>query len=297
MKLGVADWLPHALPAATSDSPTPTAKPIDAAACRAVRDAGFRGSSLYIREPLSMDARDTENLRRAFYDADLEIAQLNGRYQTLCNPDDTLRAEGIAGLQALVRIGAALHAPSVYARPGTLNPANQWWAHPDNYTQVMFDRIADSLKRVAKVAEVEGIDVAIEGHVTSTLDTPQRVKDLMEAVSSNRLKFNLDPVNFIGDIRSAYEPAGRLHELVELLGQYIVVAHAKDCTVADGHVVHINETTPGAGRLNYAQFMSSFHRLAPNGYFIIEHIPPSEAIKARAYVVPLAKQLGIPLET
>jgi sugar phosphate isomerase/epimerase len=284
MKLGVADWLPQ------------VSQEIDTNVCRRVRDAGFRGSSLYIREPLKITDDEVVRLAQAFAEADLDVAQLNGRYETLCNPDEVLRAQGVAGLQALVRIGARIGAPSVYARPGSLNPTNQWWAHPDNHTQATFDRIVDSLKQVMVVAEGEGVLVAIEGHVTSALDSPRRVLELIDAVDSASLRFNFDPVNFVGTIKDGHDPSGVLKRLAEVLGLYVVAAHAKDCRVMDGHVVHISEVTPGTGAMNYPLFLQLAQQLMPDGYFIIEHLSRDEAEKARDFVVPLAKQLGIPLE-
>jgi hypothetical protein len=48
--------------------------------------------------------------------------------------------------------------------------------------------------------------------------------------------------------------------------------------------------------MNYPLFMRQFQQLAPDGYFIIEHLPDAQVLESRDFVVPLAKQLGIPLE-
>jgi sugar phosphate isomerase/epimerase len=229
-------------------------------------------------------------------DGDLEIAQLNGWYETLCNRDDALRAQGVAGMQALVRIGATLRAPFVYVRPGGHNPRGHWYAHPENHTQATFDHIVDSLKQVMKVAEAEGVIVAIEGHVLSALDTPRRMRELIDAVGSPKLKFNFDPVNFTGTVKDVHDTSRVLNELVNELGQYVVAAHAKDCKLGDALVVHVEEVVLGTGTMNYPLFMRQFQTLAPDGYFIIEHLPDEQVLQSRDFVVPLAKQLGIPLE-
>lgn len=296
MKLGVAGRLPRL------DEPFPAFLPgdwrmIDAEACRRVRAAGFRGSSLFINKPLEATAADVQRVGQAFVDGDLEIAQLNGWYEALCNPDESLRAQGVAGMQALVRIGALLKAPTIYVRPGGLNPNGHWYAHPENHSQPTFDRIVDSLKPVMKVAESEGARVAIEGHVLSALDTPRRMRELIDAVGSPALKFNYDPVNFTGTVKDVHDTTRILNELYEQLGAFTAVAHAKDCRLADALVVHIDEVVLGTGTMNYPLFMRQFHELAPDGYFIIEHLPDDEVLQSAQFVVSLSRQLGIPLET
>ena len=54
----------------------------------------------------------------------------------------------------------------------------------------------DSLKQVCAAAEEYGVLLAVEGHVLSILDTPGRVVELIDAVGSDALRFNMDPVNF-----------------------------------------------------------------------------------------------------
>ena len=243
-----------------------------------------------------MTREDVTRVYQAFKDADLGIAQLNGWYESLCNYDDDVRAQGVAGMSALTRIGALVQAPSVYVRPGGHNPNGHWYAHPENHTQRTFDNIVDSLRKVCAVAEQEGVLVAIEGLAISALNTPQRMRQLIDAVGSSALKFNYDPVNFIGTVQQVYDTSGVLNDMFNLLGRVTVAAHAKDCNLADKLVVHIDEVIPGTGTMNYELFMRQFQQLCPDGYFIIEHLPDAHVPAARDNVVALAKKFGIPLE-
>lgn len=295
MKLGIAGQLPRL------DEPRPVLLPpdwraIDAPAARIVRDAGFRGASLFINRPLEADESDLRRVKQAFADAGLEIAQLNGWYETLCNYDDAKRAEGVQGMQALVRIGREVGAPNVYVRPGGHNPNGHWYAHSENHSQRTFDNVVDSLRRVCAVAQTEGMIVAIEGHVLSALDTPQRMRELMDAVGSPVLKFNYDPVNFTGTVKQVHDTSSVLNDMVAILGRDTVVAHAKDCRLGDQLVVHIEEVVPGTGMMDYELFMRQFQQLCPHGYFIIEHLPNHLVPQACANVVALAQRFGIPLE-
>ncbi|MCS6849002.1 MAG: sugar phosphate isomerase/epimerase family protein [Anaerolineae bacterium] len=295
MKLGVAGQLAH------PDEPNavllpPDWRTIDVAAARRVRQAGFRGAQLFIHRPLEADLDDVRRVKRAFDAAGLEVAQVNGWYEPLCSYDDAVRAAGVRGMQALVRIGRMVNAPSVYVRPGGHNPNGHWYAHPENHSARTFDNIVDSLRRVCATAQDEGVTVAVEGHVLSALDTPQRVRDLLDAVGSPALKFNCDPVNFVGTVKQVHDTASVLNELYDLLGRDIVVAHAKDCRLADQLVVHIEEVVPGTGVLDYALFMRRFQAACPDGYFIVEHLPNALVPQARDFVQAVAHHHDIPLE-
>lgn len=294
MKLGVAGQ------SSRPDEPNavllpPDWRTIDAAATQRVRQAGFRGAQLFIPRPREADPQDIHRVKRAFDEAELEVAQVNGWYEPLCSYDDDIRAEGVRGMQALVRIGRMVDAPSVYVRPGGHNPNGHWYAHPENHSMRTFDNIVDSLRRVCATAQEEGVTVAVEGHVLSALDTPRRVRDLLDAVGSRALKFNYDPVNFIGTVKQVHDSASVLNELYDLLGRDMVAAHAKDCRLADQLVVHIEEVVPGDGVLDYALFMRRFQDACPDGYFIIEHLPNALVPRARDFVRSAAQRHGIPL--
>lgn len=284
MKLGVAGLLPGDW------------RKIDLAQVRKVKQAGFLGASLFIQKPLDVELDEMRRVKSLFQNAGLEIAQANGWYEALVNPDEGIRLQGIQGLSALVRIGALVGAPTTYVRPGGLNPRGHWYPHPENHSPATFDRLIDSLKKVSLVAESEGILLAIEGHVLSPLDSALRVRQLLDAVSSPALKFNTDPVNFIGTVKDVHHTRPVLVELDRLLGKDTVVGHAKDVALQDNLVVHIEEVLLGTGTMDYAFFLSKFQESSPDGYLLIEHLPDDKVPLARQALVQIATNMNIPLE-
>jgi sugar phosphate isomerase/epimerase len=283
MKLGVSGMLPGDW------------RMIDGNATRRVRDAGFLGAQLFINKPLEADPRDIERVKSAFHESDLEICQANGWYEALVNPDDEIRAEGVRGLQALTRIGRMVNAPTTYVRPGGVNPRGHWYAHPDNHSVQTFDRLVDSLKKVGRVAQAEGMILAIEGHVLSPLDSPQRIRDVLDAVASPALKFNTDPVNFIGTVKDVHDTRQILNQLFDMVGPDTVAGHAKDVTILDALVVHIEEVLIGNGTLDYSLFLTRFQEFNPDGYLMVEHLPDEKVPLARKALVEKAQAIGIPL--
>ena len=284
MKLGVVGLLPPW-------------QQIDFGSARQVRAAGYCGVSIFFQRPLEADPAAIRRLKSVLDSAGLEVAQANGWYEVLVNPDDDLRAQGIQGLQALTRIGRLLDAKTVYVRPGSLNPQGAWYPHPENYAPRTFERLVNSLRQAAQTAQAEEMVLALEGHVLSLLDTPQRMRDVIEAVDSPALKFNTDPVNFIGTVKDAYDPSQVLNDLVALLGKYTVAAHLKDLAVQDKLVLHIDEVVIGEGTMDYGRLLPQMEQINPDMYGIIEHLPDEKIPQARAGLMRAAEKAGIRLAT
>lgn len=266
---------------------------IDAATCRAVQAAGFSGVSIVIDKPLEAQPDEIARVKAALDITGLRCAQANGMYERLIDADPARRALGIRGHQALTRIGRALDAHCVYVRPGSRNPRGHWWHHKDNHTQEAFDTLVDSCKQIARTAEQEGMTLAIEGHVSSTLDTPQRARDLLDAVGSPALKFSMDPVNFTGTVADVHDTTRILNALFDTLAKDTVILHAKDCALQDGHVVHIDEVLLGTGTMDLGLLLSRVAKDAPQAYVLIEHLSDDKIPAARAAIGAAAQKLGL----
>jgi sugar phosphate isomerase/epimerase len=266
---------------------------IDFETCQRVRAAGFSGASVVIAKPLAVQRPDVQRVKQAMDAAQLKCAQANGWYECLINADPALRAEGVRGHQALTRIGRMLDAHCVYVRPGSHNPRGHWWHHAENHSQKTFDVLVESCKQIAKTAEQEGMTLAIEGHVSSTLDSPQRVRDLLSAVGSPALKFSMDPVNFTGTVADVHDTRRVLNALFDALARETAILHAKDCALQDGHVVHIDEVLLGTGTMDYGLLLTRLSQEAPNAYVLIEHLPDEQVPLARKAIGAAAQKVGL----
>jgi sugar phosphate isomerase/epimerase len=269
---------------------------IDAAGARKVREYGFRGLSVFFSRPLEADLQKVKALKPVLDDAGLETAQANGWYEALVNPDDALRAEGVRGLEALCRAGRVLDAETVYVRPGGLNPRGHWYAHPDNQTPQTFDRLVDSMRKASSTAQAEGMRLAIEGHVLSVLDTARKIRDLLDAVGSPALKFNVDAVNFIGTVRDVHNTRPILKEMFDLLGKDTIAAHMKDLAIQDELVLNIQEVVIGTGSLDQEYYLELCQEYCPDIYCLIEHLPEEKVPLARTGLLKAAANARIQLE-
>jgi sugar phosphate isomerase/epimerase len=283
LKLGVAGLLP-------------AWQQIDLACAQRVRAAGFRGASIFFDRPLETDPDQVRALKAILDEAGLEAAQANGWYEVLVNPDARLRGAGIQGIQALCRIGRILDAGSVYVRPGSLNPRGAWTPHPLNHAPETFDCLVDSLKQACAAAEEEGVYLAVEGHVLSPLDTPRRMRDVLDAVGSPALKVNIDPVNFIGTVRDVHNTRPVLAELFDLLAADTIAAHLKDLALGDDLVLHINEVVIGEGVLDYPYLFQRLAEMPHPVYCLIEHLADEKVPQARDALLRAAREAGVTLQ-
>jgi sugar phosphate isomerase/epimerase len=259
-----------------------------------IREMGFGGASWHL---VGIDAWPVAAMRemaQRLADAGVALAQLlPPPHPSLAAPDPVVRRAGVEQMIALVSIARQIGAGNLYVRPGSAGGAHAWSTHPENHLPETRARLVESLRALARAAEGEGVTLAIEGHVVSPLDTPEHTREVIDAVGSPALRFNLDPVNYIGAVTDAYRSTALLTRLFQELGPLVVSAHAKDVTVEDRHVVHISEVVPGRGYFDHATFLRLFEADCPGGFLIIEHLPPEQVPEARAFLGRVAARLGI----
>lgn len=192
-------------------------------------------------------------------------------------------------------VAADLGAGMVLSGPGSRNPRGPWHPHPENHSQGAEDALVRSLTEAARYCDEYGVPIALECHVTSTLDSVARARRVLDRVGSPWLKVSLDPVNFIPDFATLWDTTALLNDLFDTLGPAIAAAHIKDAYAEERLIVHISETVPGDGCFDFATFFRRFEELLPGGYGLVEHLPDSLVPQAVAYVRQTLTELGLPI--
>jgi sugar phosphate isomerase/epimerase len=258
-----------------------------------VREHGFTGASVMLTDPDAVSHSVLDNARAVLEGEGVRVCQSNARYPALVHPDPERRAEGVRLAQAACRAAARLDAAYQLIRPGSLSPAGDWRPHRDNHTAETRDRLVDSLRHVSRAAEDAGVAIGLECHVISPLDSPRRVREVIEAVGSPALKYNADAVNFVASFQDAYDTPRVLERIFSELGPHVVSAHVKDVCLGDRLVVHIDECVPGEGIFDLVTFLRLYEQHNPDGYAIIEHLPDAKIPQAKAGVDAALQAAGI----
>jgi sugar phosphate isomerase/epimerase len=269
---------------------------VDYELARRIAELGFHGTGAHLTVPASSIAPDTAANVKALLDAvGVEFLQLWGPYPCIIIPDEAARQQGVDGACALVRLAAQMGVPAAGIRPTSLNPRGDWWPHPDNFSQRSEDLFVQSLSEILQTAEDYDIDIVLETHVTTVLNTPERIRRVIERAASPRVKLNLDPCNFIGDLEKAFNPEPVIDRLFTELAEYIATVHVKDYYLEDRFVIHITETVIGTGLMDIDAILRRLHAIQPDGYVIVEHLPVDLIPLAKRNLTERIQRLGLPI--
>lgn len=261
---------------------------------REAAEIGLTVLNLRVSDPENVRDADIARVRRIFAENGLAVGQTNGNYGGgLVSSDEGERARAIKFVKRMCNLTRRLGAPNTYLRPGSVNPRGAWLPHPENRSVKVFDRLVDSARQICKVAENEGVKVAVEGGVVSPLHSPRRVRDFIDAVGSRALGFNQDPVNFIGSVEDAYDTTRLVNEFFELLGGVTLGAHTKDFRLVEGLLPHFEEEEIGKGMLDHVTYLRRMQQSCPNGHVLIEHLPKEKFAPAYDAVMRFSKQAGV----
>ena len=263
---------------------------------RFAAELGFHGVGAHLNVPASTVSDATaQTVKSVFADQNMPFLQLWGPYPCIISPDESIRRAGVSGAQAIIKLAAKLGVSVSGVRPTSLHPNGDWWPHPDNYAPETEDRLVRSLKEILQVADDYGVNIALETHVTTMLDSPQTIKRVIERTESNRLKVNIDPVNFMGDLRTACNPTETINEVFDILGPYVDTVHVKDFYFEERLVVHITETVIGTGLMDLDTVLRRSDEVLGDGYVVIEHLPIDLIPLATRNLTSKIQELGIPL--
>ena len=258
------------------------------------RELGFSGIGAHLTAPASTVSHEVAARVRASIDGNgLEFLQVWGPYPSIISADEEVRRRGVEGARDIARLAARLGVPASGIRPTSHNPRGDWWPHPENHSQASEDRLVRSIDEVLEVAVPLGVAIVLEKHATSTLDSAQRVKRVIERTDPRHVRVNIDPANFVADLATAFDPTPMVNELFDVLGEHCATVHVKDYDLEDRFIVHISEAVPGTGMMDLDTVLRRTAALGPESYAIVEHLPLGQIGQAKRHLAERAAALGI----
>lgn len=250
---------------------------------------------------VGLDPAWTDDQARAYgqrwRDARIVVAHA-GCYTNLESPPGPVREAQISRLQRTIELAAHAGIPHVVSGAGHMHPTRTDRvdiAHPDNWTAAALDRLVESSTEVAALAAAAGVTFCIEPLVTTTLNSPATLAEVVRRVGTRGFGVLLDPVNLM-DLATYFDNGRVIQACFDLLGDAIKVLHAKDTLLRDDvPTYHMSETIPGRGTLDYETLLRCIEQLRdPDTALIIEHIHEEHAIaEARDYIQDVAARMGI----
>ena len=156
----------------------------------------------------------------------INIAAVSGTYNMI-HPDPEQRQAGLRRLRILASACKHMGTSIITLCTGTRDPQNMWRWHPENTSPEAWEDLLNSMEAALHIAEEEDVILAFEPEQANVIYSATRARALLDSMQSPRLKVVMDPANLI-------VPENKQHmhhildEAFELLGEYIVLAHAKD---------------------------------------------------------------------
>ena len=215
------------------------------------RELGFTGMGAHLTVPAAaIDDATAERVREAVATNGLELFQLWGPYPSIISEDEDARRTGVEGARDIVRLAARMGVPASGVRPTSHNPRGDWWPHPQNHSAATEDRLVRSISDILETAVASGVDIVLETHATSTLDSAERIKRVIERTDPTHVRVNIDPATFVQDLATAFAPTPMVEEMFDVLGPHCATVHVKDFYLEDRFIVHISETIAGTGLMD-----------------------------------------------
>jgi sugar phosphate isomerase/epimerase len=258
---------------------------VDAGLVRWLHGLGISVLTTHFQPSAEVVAKHAERVRGVLAEHDISIVQATGYNPQLTHPDDGVLTTELERLRAAFATARLLGAEMIISGCGSRHASAFYGPHPDNHLPETRERLVASLERVAPWAEEAGVILALECHVTTTLDTPEHIREVIQAVGSPFVRANFDPVNLLGDLSQVWHNAEAMRQMWQTLGTcYAKSAHIKDVRPDPEFVVHISEAPPGEGVLDLDAFFEVVCQIGEGTAVIVEHLPADRAVSAIEYV-------------
>ncbi len=206
----------------------------------------------------------------------IDIAAVSGTYNMI-HPDSQVQQRGLRRLRTLAAACQRLGITVITLCTGTRDPADMWHWHPENASSQAWSDLLRAMEAALSIAEEEQVTLAFEPEQANVVNTASHGHALLVAMQSPRLKVVIDPANLIvpGDERQMSQV---LDEAFDLLGEHIVIAHAKDRGADDTF------RAAGEGILNYDHYLRLLQVSAFTGPLIIHGLPEAQVDAALQFL-------------
>jgi len=199
----------------------------------------------------------------------LAVAAVSGTYNMI-HPDKAVRAAGLRRLEVLAGACGAMGTSLITLCTGTRDPDDQWRGHPDNGSPEAWRDLLAELELAIGIAERHGLRLGIEPELSNVIDSAAKARLLLETLGSPVLAVVLDPANLF-ETGPLDEQRELVAAAVELVGEHLIMAHAKD-RAADGSFV-----AAGKGVIDFRHFVGRLRAAGFDGDLVAHGLAAAEA--------------------
>ena len=210
---------------------------------------------------------------------DTKVAIL-GSYINPSNPDDDELQLDIKRFKEKIKYANVLNPIAVGTETGVYKEGM-------TDSEEAYQRVLKTMKEIVEEAEKYGVNVGIEGVSFFVINTPQKMKRLIDDLDSANVKVIFDPVNH-KDMSKYEEQDEIINDMFDLLSDKICAIHAKDFIVENGE---LKSALPTEGILNYKLIFEKIKEYNLDIPIISEGITDDEASVALGNLEKLWRNL------
>lgn len=225
-----------------------------------------------------------KHVRDTFAKNDISVDIL-GCYVNLAHPDDDELKKLLDRFKEHIRFARDMGCSLIGTETGALN--KDYVEGPENLTEEAFLRTLNSVKELVKEAEKFGVIVAIEGVAKHVINTPERMKRILDNIDSNNVQVIFDPTNYM-TAENYKDQETLVRTAFELFGDRIVAIHAKDFVCENNEII---EAPIGKGLLNYEVLLSLVKENLPYVDIFLEATKPENIDDSIEYVTKVYNSL------
>lgn len=265
-----------------SDDPTELA--------RAHRALGYNAA--YVPQVTLKEPERIKAIEKAFAAENVVIAEV-GAWKNMLDADAAKRRENLNYVIERLALADAIGARNCVNIAGSFNPKQ--WDGPDarNLSREFFDATVENCRQVIDAVKPARTKFTIEMMGWSLPDGADAYLKLHKAIARPGFGVHVDVCNIINSPERFYRNAEIINEVFHKLGRWICSCHAKDL---HGRNVHLAETVPGRGGINYRAYLANIAALPLEAPLMLEHLStPAEYEEGKQHILKLASEMRIEL--
>lgn len=239
--------------------------------------------------PEEIDPALADRVREAAAERNISVAAVSGTFNMI-HPDPETRRDGLRRLGVLAGACERLGTSTVTLCTGTRDPEDMWRRHPDNARPEAWRDLLTTMQEALETAERQGITLAFEPEIGNVVDSAEKGRRLLDEMRSPHLKVIMDAANLF-DAKDLARRLSRSEEILdeafELLGEDLVLAHAKDVKES-GEVV-----AAGMGDLDYYLYLKHLSETGYAGPLVVHGLAEEQVESSLAFLRWKLAEVGI----
>jgi sugar phosphate isomerase/epimerase len=224
--------------------------------------------------PGNVSSELVQRITDAAEHAKVELSAMSGTFN-MAHPDPAVRRDNLTKFEVLCEVTGRLRLPVVTLCTGTRDPVNMWKWHSENDSKEAWADMVQSIESALIAAEKSDLVLAFEPESENVVNSAARARKLLNEIQNRRLRIVIDPANLIGPQRDQKEI---LDESFALLGDTIVIAHAKDRTT------NFKPCAAGKGILDFDYYLRHLKQSGFAGPLIMHGLQEEEVAFSRDFL-------------